>query len=132
MTDLVRLSSGSSFEKLAAYSRAVIDDRYIHISGTVGTDPDSGAIPDAVTDQLDNIFRVVENLLADNGCGLRDVTRTRVYLTDVGHLMDVAEGLRARFSDCPPANTTLLCGIPAPGAKVEIEFTARLRNSAPE
>jgi len=127
MSDLVRISSGSRFEELAAYSRAVIDDRYIHVSGTVGSDPDDGSMPDDVADQMANIFRIVEQVLARNGAGFQDVTRTRVYLTDVEHLMPVAEALRTRFSECPPANTTLLCGIPAPGAKVEIEFTARLK-----
>jgi len=127
MSDLVRISSGSRFEELAAYSRAVIDDRYIHISGTVGSDPDNGSMPDDVADQVANIFRTVEQVLTQNGADFQDVTRTRVYLTDIDHLMPVAEALRTRFSACPPANTTLLCGIPAPGAKVEIEFTARLK-----
>lgn len=127
MPDLVRLSSGSRFEKLAAYSRAVVDDRYVHISGTVGTDPESGAMPESVSDQVDNIFRIVEDVLDRFEIGLDAVVRTRVFLTDLDDLGAVAEGLRARFSECPPANTTLLCGIPAPGAKVEIEVTALLR-----
>lgn len=127
LTDLMRLSSGSRFETLAAYSRAVADDRYVHISGTVGTDPESGAIPEAVSEQVDNIFHIVGDVLARFDIGLDAVVRTRVFLTDIDDLMSVAEGLRARFGDCPPANTTLICGIPAPGAKVEIEVTARLR-----
>ncbi|BAV63087.1 Rid family hydrolase [Sphingobium cloacae] len=126
MTDLIRLSSGSRFEELAAYSRAVVDDRYVHLSGTVGGDPATGVMPEDVTEQMDNIFRVVTDVLDRFGIGLDAVVRTRVFLTDMEHLMPVAAGLRARFADCPPANTTLLCGIPALGAKVEIEITARV------
>lgn len=129
MPDLTRLSSGSRFETLAAYSRAVADDRYVHISGTVGTDPETGAIPEAVSEQVNNIFRIMGDVLAGFDIGLDAVVRTRVYLTDIEHLMVVAEGLRARFSDYPPTNTTLICGIPAPGAKVEIEMTARLADT---
>lgn len=126
MTDLIRISSGSRFEELAAYSRAIVDDRYVHISGTVGSDPDTGTMPESVTEQVANIFRVAESVLSGQGCSLSSIIRTRVYITAIDDLMAVAEGLRGKFSDCPPANTTLICLIPAPGAKVEIEFTARL------
>lgn len=130
LTDLMRLSSGSRFETLAAYCRAVADDRYVHISGTVGADPETGAMPETVSEQVDNIFHIVGDVLARFDIGLDAVVRTRIFLTHIDDLMSVAEGLRARFSDCPPANTTLICGIPAPGAKVEIEVTARLRQAA--
>ena len=122
-----RISSGSKFEDLAAYSRAVVDDRYVHVSGTVGIDRRTGTIPDNVTQQTRNILGIVEVTLADLGLDFSDVVRNRVYLTSGDSLMEVAAILRERFETCPPANTTLICGIPAPGAKVEIEVTARLR-----
>ena len=120
-----RISSGSRFEDLAAYSRAVADTDYIHVSGTVGADPVSGAMPAEAGAQARNIFAIVEAVLAAEGATLQDVVRTRVYLTDVDDLGAVAEVLREKFDHCRPANTTLLVGIPAPGARVEIEFTAR-------
>ena len=121
-----RISSGSRFEDLAAYSRAVIDDDYIHVSGTVGGDPETGVMPEDAGDQARNIFRIVEPVLAGVGATLAQVVRTRVYLTNSGDLMAVAAVLREKFDANRPANTTLIVGIPAPGAKVEIEFTARL------
>jgi enamine deaminase RidA (YjgF/YER057c/UK114 family) len=122
---LDRYSTGSRFEELAAYSRAVADDRYVHVSGTVGGDPQTGEMPEAIEEQLDNIFATAKAALAHFGAGLADVTRTRVFMVSSDELMPVAAALKAHFSECPPANTTLICGIPAPGAKVEIEFTAR-------
>lgn len=122
---LKRVSSGSRFEELAAYSRAVVDDLYIHISGTVGTDPETGVMPDTAGEQARVIFRIVEAVLAAEGATLADVVRNRVFLVDPVDLMVVAEVLREKFADCPPANTTLICAIPAPGARVEIEITAR-------
>ena len=120
-----RISSGSSFEEMAAYSRAVVDDLYIHISGTTGIDPKTGEMPQDTTHQARNIFHTIERVLAQCGATLSDVVRCRVFITEQQYLMDVVEVLADQFRDCPPANTTLICAIPAPGAKVEIEVTAR-------
>lgn len=122
-----RISSGSRFETLAAYSRAVVEGDYIHLSGTVGGDPATGEMPESALEQARNIFRVIEPVLEAHGSGLDMVIRNRVFLTDIAWLQDVCSVLREKFADCPPANTTLLTGIPAPGAKVEIEITARRR-----
>jgi len=123
--DLKRLSSGSPFEELAAYSRAVVDDLYIHVSGTVGPDPETGVMPEDPAEQAHNILRLLGKVLAEQGADFRHVVRNRVFLTDASDVMAVAAVLREYFADCRPANTTLINGIPAPGAKVEIEITAR-------
>lgn len=119
-----RISSGSKFEELAAYSRAVVDDRHIHISGTVGLDPVDKSMPEDAEAQVRNIFAVIEGVLGGEGASLADVVRSRVFITDMAHLESVVRVLGEKFRDCPPTNTTLICGIPAPGAKVEIEVTA--------
>lgn len=119
-----RISSGSRFEEMAAYSRAVVDDRHIHVSGTVGLDPVSKAMPEDVNAQARNIFAIIEGVLEQEGATLAHVVRSRVFITDVAHLDAVVGVLGEKFRDCPPTNTTLICGIPAPGAKVEIEVTA--------
>jgi enamine deaminase RidA (YjgF/YER057c/UK114 family) len=119
-----RLSSGSRFEAMAAYSRALVDDRYIYISGTVGLDPETKEMPEGAGDQARNIFRIVEAVLAGEGATLAQVVRSRVYLIDPADLEAIVPVLAEKFGDCPPTNTTLICGIPAPGARVEIEITA--------
>lgn len=124
-----RISSGSRFEELAAYSRAVVDDRHIHVSGTVGLDPVDKRMPEDAGAQCRNIFAIIEAVLDAEGASLADVVRSRVFLTDVAHLEAIVPVLGEKFRECPPTNTTLICGIPAPGAKVEIEVTA-LRPSA--
>ncbi|MDK2759858.1 MAG: RidA family protein [Sphingopyxis sp.] len=123
---LIRHSSGSRFETLAAYSRAVDDGDYVHVSGTVGSNPD-GTMPDSIEGQGERIFAIVEQALDQCGLTLGDVVRHRVYLTDAADMPAAAAILRAKFAEFPPANTTLICGIPAPGARIEIEFTARRR-----
>jgi enamine deaminase RidA (YjgF/YER057c/UK114 family) len=71
------------------------------------------------------IFAIIEPILAAEGATLANVVRCRLFLTDMAHLDGAVAVLRAKFQNCRPANTTLLCGIPAPGAKVEVEMTAR-------
>jgi enamine deaminase RidA (YjgF/YER057c/UK114 family) len=120
-----RLSSGSRFEDLAAYSRAVVDDLYVHVSGTIGGDPVTGEMPADVAQQARNAFAIIEQALATAGAGFADVVRSRIYLTAAEDLGAVLPILVETFGDCRPTNTTLLCGIPAPGAKIEIEVCAR-------
>ena len=122
-----RISSGSRFEALAGYSRAVVDDRHIHVSGTVGLDPESRTMPAEVAEQARNIFRIFEAVLAGEGVGLAEVVRSRVYLVDPEDLGAIMPVLAEKFGDHPPTNTTLICGIPAPGARIEIEITALRR-----
>lgn len=119
-----RIGSGSRFEEMAAYSRAVVDDRHIHVSGTVGLDLVDKTMPEDTQAQARNIFAIIEGVLAGEGATLAHVVRSRVFITDIAHLNDVVAVLGENFRECPPTNTTLICGIPAPGAKVEIEVTA--------
>jgi enamine deaminase RidA (YjgF/YER057c/UK114 family) len=120
-----RYSSQSNFEKAFAYSRATADEKVIHVSGTVGSDPQTGQMPDSVEAQLSNIFRVIGAALTHFGATYADVLRTRIYITSTEALTPLSAVLKKHFGDCPPANTTLICAIPAPGAQVEIEVTAR-------
>ncbi len=119
-----RISSGSPFEELAGYSRAVVDGDWIHVSGTVGVDPETKILPPDTTSQLENIFKTLEATLAQAGASLEDVVRNRVYVTDMAYMNDVVKVLGQKFGTIRPANTTLICQIPVPGAHVEIEVTA--------
>lgn len=129
---LRRIASGSFFETLAAYSRAVVDDLYVHVSGTVGTDPVTGRMPADVVEQARNSIWTIREVLAQAGAGIDDIVRCRIFLVDAADLESVAAVLRETFADCPPANTTLINMIPAPGARIEIEVTARRPAAATE
>ena len=120
-----RIFSGSPFEDLAGYSRAVIDGDWIFISGTVGTLSGTGNIPESLKDQVTQIFAIINATLSESEATLADVVRCRVFISDAGYLDEVSRLLGSYFNDIRPANTTLIAGIPAPGAKVELEVTAR-------
>jgi len=117
--------SGSGFEDLAKYSRAVQDGDWLFVSGTVGVELETGEMPDSAEDQSRAIFRIIEHVLGQAEMSLDDVLRCRVFLTDGSHLNEVIEVLAEKFETARPANTTVICQLPVPNAKVEIEVTAR-------
>ena len=117
------ISSGSKFEDLAGYCRAVVDGRWVFVSGTVGPDPD-GTYPDDAAAQARNSLAIIGRALAEAGAILSDVVRVRVYLADRGDLMPVAVVLGEVFGGIRPANTTVCAALVMPEMKVEIEVTA--------
>jgi enamine deaminase RidA (YjgF/YER057c/UK114 family) len=121
------IKSGTRFEELARYSRAVVDGDWVVVSGTVGPDPESGNMPDSAEEQARNCFATIEKALQEAGGSLDDVMRCGVYITAAEHLHDVVRVLAEKFDRVRPANTTLICQIPVPGAKVEVEVLAKLR-----
>lgn len=121
-----RIYSKSAFEEKARYARAVISDDWVIVSGTMGTDPDSGEMPADFEAQARNSFITIERALAEAGATLQDVVRCGVYLVrreDVGGLVAI---LAEKFDTVRPANTTIMCELPDPNALVEIEVMARL------
>lgn len=120
-----KISTGSRFEELAGYSRAVVDGDWVFISGTVGVDPATGKMPESASDQTRLIFDIIENVLADAQFSLEDVVTARIYLTDAAILNDVIAVVGEKFRTIRPTNTTIICQLPVPGAKLEIEVTAR-------
>lgn len=122
-------SSGSRFEELAKYSRAVIDGEWVFVSGTVGTDPRDGSMPASAEQQARNSFAVIEHALKAANASLKDVYMCRVYATSSEWLPDIIKVLADKFADIRPANTTVICQLAVEGAKVEIEVSARRRSA---
>lgn len=119
------ISSGSEFEKVAGYSRAVVDGKWVFVSGTTGFDYAAGTISDDVVEQARQALRNIEAALAEAKSGLSDAVRIRVYLTAVEDFAVVAPVLGEFLGDVRPANTTVVCQLVDPRMKVEIEITAR-------
>jgi enamine deaminase RidA (YjgF/YER057c/UK114 family) len=118
------ISSGSPFEKQVGYSRAVVQGDWCFVAGTTGRDPDTGAMPDDVRDQVRNAFRIIDAALTEAGFSLRDVVRATYYITDISYHDIIAPLLGERFGDIRPAATVLVAGLIRPEMKVEIEVTA--------
>ena len=123
-----RIFSGAPSEDFAGYAKAVIDGPTIYVSGTMGQDPQTNAFPESVTDQTRNALASIDAALAKAGASLKNAVACRVYITDGAFLKDVATILGEVFREIRPTNTLLICQLPAPGAKVEIEITASTRS----
>ena len=120
-----RISSGSSFEELAGYARAVIDGPDVMVSGTTGFDYATGTISADVVEQTRQCFRNIESALAEAGCSLADMVRIRIYLVDSGDFEKVAPIIGEYCRPARPANTTVIAGLVDTRMKIEIEVTAR-------
>ena len=125
MTARRLISGGSEFERIAGYSRAVVDGDWIFVAGTTGFDYAAGTIPDGVAEQARQTFRTIAAALAEAGAGLEDVVRARYYITDASCWNDLHPVLGEVFGEIRPAATCVVCGLIDPRMKIEIEVTAR-------
>jgi len=121
--------SGSKFEEIAGYARAVVDGEWVFVSGTAGYDPASMSFPQGAAAQARQALKTIAQALAEAGATLADVVQVRVYLASREDVMPVSEILGATFHDPRPTNTTILCGFPAEDILVEIEVTALCRRA---
>ncbi|MGH1477498.1 MAG: RidA family protein [Geminicoccales bacterium] len=123
--------TGSKYEELAGYSRAVVVDDRIFVSGTVGYDFKTGELPSSAADQAGQALDTIAWSLEQAGSGLGDIVRVRVYVPDPDDVVDVSKVLKKRLGPAYPANTTICAPLAVPECKVEIEVEA-IRGSAVE
>jgi enamine deaminase RidA (YjgF/YER057c/UK114 family) len=121
------ISSGSDFEKVAGYSRAVVDGDMIFVAGTTGFDYDRMTIVDDAVEQTHQCFRNIAKALAEAGASLDDSVRATYYLTDPSLFEKLAPIFGQYFAKARPAATALVCQLVDPRMKIEIEVTARKR-----
>src|SRR5579872_5104045 len=119
------ISSGSSFEAAAGYSRAVVDGEWVFVSGTTGFDYRRMTIEPDVVAQTRQAFRNIEAALAEAGASLADVVRAHYYLPHAADWPAVVPVLGEVFGAVRPAATAVLCGLVDPRMRIEIEVTAR-------
>ena len=119
------ISSGSAFEEQIGYSRAVVDDDYVHVSGTTGFDYATGTISGRVTEQAERALANIQEALAEAGCSLADVVRVRYMFPNRGDFEPCWPLLREAFAEARPAATMVSCDLIDPRVRVEIEVTAR-------
>ena len=125
-----RLSSGSSFEELMSYSRAVIDDDWVHISGTTGFDYATMTVADDVAEQTEQCFRNIRATLEQAGATLGDVVRVHYILPIREDFQKCWPVIRKYLGDVRPAATMFTAGLADVRMKIEIEVTARKRAGA--
>ena len=124
-----RISSGSPFEDVAGYSRAVVVDDRVVVAGTAPQWPDGTVDPDPAA-QARRCFEIIGDALAQAGATFADVVRTRIYLVDAADFEAIAPVHGEVFDAVRPANTTLVvAALLNPAWKLEVEVEA-IRGSA--
>lgn len=120
------IPSGTVWEDIAGYSRAVRYKDVVQVSGTTATD-DEGNLVGAGDPYAQTVFIIqkIERALIKAGASLKDVTRTRIYVTDASQWEAVARAHGEFFSKIRPANTLIeVSALIGDGYLVEIEAEA--------
>ncbi len=129
MAERQLISSGSPYEPLIGFSRAVRAGGTIYVSGTVAWDdpPEADRLvgPGDMYAQARQAIRNIEAALQQAGASVRDVVRTRVYLTDISRLQEAARAHGEAFGEIRPASSFVgVSALAEPEMLVEIEAVA--------
>jgi enamine deaminase RidA (YjgF/YER057c/UK114 family) len=119
------VSSGSPYERVLGYSRAVRVGPHVFVAGTAPIMPGGADPPLDAYGQTRRCFEIIQAALEEAGSGLADVVRTRVYLTRLEDFDDFGRAHGEVFSQIRPVNTTILAaGLVDSRWIVEIEVEA--------
>jgi enamine deaminase RidA (YjgF/YER057c/UK114 family) len=127
------IPSGTVWEGIVGYSRAVRIGNIIAVAGTTATDDDGNLVGEGDPyAQTVYIIRKIERALQAAGASLNDVIRTRVFLTNVNDWEEVGRAHGEFFSEIRPANTMLeISKLIGDGYLVEIEVDAAVSEESP-
>jgi len=115
-----RIASGSTWEPVVGYSRAVVAGSYVGVSGT--TAPEAG---DSPYEQTKAAIGKIADVLAQAGVGISDVVRTRMFVTDITRWEEYGKAHGEIFGAVLPATTMVeVSALIDPAILVEVEATA--------
>lgn len=110
------------------YSQGVKAKEFIFLSGQIALDSQTGEISrGGAAEQTRIILNNIKELLAAAGCGLEDIVKANVYLTDIGEFKNVNEVYAGFFGENPPARCCVEVSALPKNASVEIEVIAAAR-----
>ncbi len=117
-------SSGSEFERQYNYSRAVLVGNHLFISGTTGYDYASSTLAPSPREQVAQLIRNVENVLAQAGGHLGQIVRVRMYLAYADDYEEIMHGYAEAFEGICPACTTVEAKLFDPQIRIEMDMDA--------
>lgn len=121
--DRQRVYSGSPWEQKVGYCRAIRVGSHVFVTGTTAVGPDGKVIGagDGYL-QAKRCFEIIEKALGELGASLRDVVRTRLFVTDISRWQDYGRAHHEVFADSHPATTMVeVRALIDPDMLIEIE-----------
>lgn len=127
----VNISSGAEWEQKVGYSRAVRVGDYVFVSGTTAVDEEGKVVSKGdLYAQTVQCIRIIEKVLARAGATLKDVVRTRAYVTDIEDWEAFGKAHEEYFGAVKPAATLVeVSKLIHPDLIVEMEVDAVIRSS---
>jgi enamine deaminase RidA (YjgF/YER057c/UK114 family) len=120
-----RVSSGTPWEPVVGYSRAVAAGDQVWVSGCTSVVDGQVMHPDDMEGQARQAIRNIATALAEIGVSLHDVVRTRMFVTDISRWEEVARAHGEAFGDIRPATSMVqVSGLIDPAMLVEVEAIA--------
>lgn len=120
-----RVGSGSPYEPVIGFSRAIVAGNHVSVSGTAPIMPDDAEPPADAYGQTKRCLEIIVEALREAGASASDVVRTRTYLVDGADWEEVGRAHGEVFADVRPASTmVVVTGFLDPRWRVELEADA--------
>lgn len=122
----VNISSGAKWEAIVGYSRAVKIGNTIEVTGTVAVDDNDQVVgKDNAYEQTKFIIQKIEKVLKQAGASLKDVVRTRMFVTDISRWQEYGKAHGEFFKDIRPCTSMIeVKGLIEARYLIEVEATA--------
>ena len=118
------VNTGSDWETKFGYSRAVAQGDFCFVSGTTGTNYETGKMPEEANQQARNAITTIDGALRACGFEMGHVVRVQYTVSDREVIAQIQPELQRAFGDIKPAATMVIADLIEDTMKIEIEVTA--------